>query len=100
MATLIILDRPDARNIPWFAMGVPWSLEDRATDIDIESGLDQNRLVGQRCADWIRARRGDDAIQLVATRNYIEPRTALYVHWLLFRDDTLATQFLDAFPKY
>jgi hypothetical protein len=100
MATLIILDRPDPRHIPWFEMAVPSSLVDRATYIDIEDGLDRNRLVGQRCLDWIRARRGDNGIGLVATRNFIEPRTALYVNWLLFRDDTLATQFLEAFPKY
>jgi hypothetical protein len=100
MATLIILDRPDARHIPWFAMAVPASLEDRAVDIDIEAGLDQNRLVGRRCADWIRAHRGDNGIGLVATRNYIKPRTALYVNWLLFRDDALATEFLEPFPQY
>jgi hypothetical protein len=100
MATLIILERPDARHIPWFAMGLPWFLEDRAADIDIETGLDQDRIVGRRCADWVRAYRGDNAIRLVATRNFIEPRTALYVTWLLFRDETLATQFLDAFPRY
>jgi hypothetical protein len=97
MATLIILDRPDSRHIPWFAMGVPASLEDRAVNLDIEAGRE---VVGRRCADWIRAHRRDNAIRLVATRNYIEPRTALYVNWLLFRDDTLATQFLEAFPKY
>jgi hypothetical protein len=95
MATLIILDRPDARHIPWFAMGVPSSLEDRAVDIDIEVGLDQNRIVGRRCLDWIRAHRGDNGIGLVATRNYIRPQTALYVNWLLFRDEPLATEFLD-----
>jgi hypothetical protein len=100
MATMIILDRPDARHIPWFAMGVPWFLEDRAADIDIETGLRQNGLVGRRCADWIRAHRGDNGIGLVATRNFIEPRTALHVTWLLFRDDTLATQFLEVFPRY
>jgi hypothetical protein len=100
MATLIILDRPDARHIPWFEMGVPLALEDRAFDIDIEAGLDQNRIVGRRCLDWIRAHRGDNAIRLAATRKFIEPRTALYVHWLLFRDEALATQFLDAFPRY
>jgi hypothetical protein len=100
MAMLVILDRPDARHIPWFAMGVPWSLEDRAVDIDIVAGLDQNRLVGRRCADWIRAHRDKNAVRLVATRNHIKPRTALYVHWLLFRDDTVATEFLEAFPQY
>jgi hypothetical protein len=98
MATLIILDRPDARHIPWFAMGVPWSLQDRAVDID--AGLHHNGIVGRRCLDWIRAHRGDNAIRLVATRNYVEPRTALYVTWLLFRDEALATEFLEAFPKY
>ena len=100
MATLIILDRPDPRHIPYFAMGVPSALEDRAVPLDIEAGLDQNRLVGRRCADWIRAHRGDNGIGLVATRNFVKPQTALYVNWLLFREDTLATQFLDAFPKY
>jgi hypothetical protein len=100
MATLMILDRPDARHIPWFAMGVPLALEHRAVDIDIETGLRQNGLVGRRCLDWIRAHRGDDTIRLVATRNFIRPRTALYVHWLLCRDDTVATEFLEAFPQY
>ena len=100
MATLIILDRPDARHIPYFAMGVPLALEDRAVDIDIEAGLDQNRIVGRRCADWIRGHRSDNAIGLVATRNYLKPQTALYVNWLLFRDEPLATEFLQTFPKY
>jgi hypothetical protein len=100
MATLIMLDRPDPRHILWFAMGVPLALEDRATDIDIEAGLDQDRIVGRRCLDWIRAHRGDNGVGLVATRNYIKPRTALYVNWLLFRDETLATEFLEAFPQY
>ena len=87
MATLIILDRPDPRHIPWFAMGVPWSLEDRATDIDLEAGPHETRIVERRCLDWIRAHRGDSAIRLVATRNFVQPRTALHVNWLLFRDD-------------
>jgi hypothetical protein len=100
MATMIILDRPDARHIPWFAMGVPSSLEDRATELDIEAGLDQNRIVGRRCLDWIRAHRGDNAIRLVTTRNHVKPRTALYVNWLLFQHDALATEFLVAFPQY
>jgi hypothetical protein len=100
MATLIILNRPDARHIPWFAMGVRSALEDRAVDIEIEIGLQQNGLVGRRCADWIRAHRSDNAIGLVATRNYIKPQTALYVNWLLFRDEPLATEFLNAFPRY
>jgi hypothetical protein len=87
MATLIILDRPDVRHVPYFAMGVPWALEDRAVDIDIDADLDQDKIVGPRCADWITAHRGEDAIRMVATRNYIKPQTALYVNWLLFRDD-------------
>jgi hypothetical protein len=100
MATLIILDRPDARHVPWFAMGVPLALEDRATDIDIAAALDQDQIVGRRCLDWVRAHRGDNAIRLVATRNFIKPQTALYVNWLLFRDDTLTTEFLVALPQY
>jgi hypothetical protein len=96
MATLIILDRPDPRHIPYFAMGVLSSLEDRAVDIDIR----HTRIVGRRCLDWVRTHRNDDAIRLLATRNYIKPQTALYVNWLRFRDEALATEFLDAFPKY
>ncbi len=97
---MIILDRPDARHIPWFAMGVPSSLEDRAADIDIEAGLDQTGLSGGDVPIGFALIAATMQSDLVATRNFIEPRTALYVHWLLFRDDTLATQFLEAFPKY
>ena len=37
---------------------------------------------------------------MASTRNYIEPRTALYVNWLLFREECLGNEFLDAFPRY
>jgi hypothetical protein len=96
MATLIILDRPDARHIPYFAMGVPLALEDRAVDIDIH----QTRIVGRRCLDWTRVHRGDDDIRFVATRNYLKPQTALYVNWALFRAEALADEFLELFPRY
>jgi hypothetical protein len=100
MATLIILDRPDSRHIPWFAMPHPSTYNDFAVDLDIDTDLYEKRIVGRRCADWVRAHRDDDAIRLVATRNYIKPRTALHMNWLLFRDEALANEFLDAFPQY
>ncbi len=98
MATLIILDRPDALHIPYFAMGVPLALEDRAKLISIS--WTRHRIVGRRYLDWVRAHRGEDAIGLVATRNYIKPQTALYVNWLLFRDEAQARRISGAFPRY
>jgi hypothetical protein len=98
MATLVILDRPDARNIPYFAMGCPETVENRVAELGIEAGLVP--IVGRRCAEWIRARRGEGGIRAIATRNYIEPKTAVYVNWALFREDALAGEFLDVFPRY
>jgi hypothetical protein len=100
MATLIILHRPEPLHIPYFAMGHASSRHNGAVPLDVETDLHEKQLVGRRCADWIRARRGESAIRLVATRNYVEPRTALYANWLLFRDESLANEFLHAFPGY
>jgi hypothetical protein len=95
-----LMDRPDCRHIPYFAMAHPSAYNNFAVHLDIETDLHEKRIVGRRCADWIRAHREGNAIRLVATRNYVVPQTALYVCWLLFRDDRLATEFLDAFPSY
>jgi hypothetical protein len=100
MATMIILDRPDSRHIPYFAMAHPSTYNDFVVHLDIDTDLHEKRIVGRRCADWVRARRDEDAIRLVATRNHVKPRTALYVNWLLFREEALANEFLDAFPQY
>jgi hypothetical protein len=100
MATLIILDRPTDLHIPYFAMGHPFSYHNGAVPLDIDTDLNEKQLVGRRCADWIRAYRGEDEIRLTSTRNYIEPRTALYVNWLLFREECLGNEFLNAFPRY
>jgi hypothetical protein len=39
-------------------------------------------------------------IDLISTRNYRHPKTAVYVHWLVFRDPALAESFLAAWPRY
>jgi hypothetical protein len=41
----------------------------------------------------------DNAIRLVSTRNFVKPRTALYMTWLLFRDEALATEFLEGISE-
>jgi hypothetical protein len=98
VVTLIILDRPSNWNIPYFAMGVRYSFENRATRLDIDTNL--TKIVGRRCADWVRDRQGDGAIRLLSTRNYVPPKTAVYAHWLSFRESPLADDFLNAFPRY
>jgi hypothetical protein len=100
MATLIILDRPSDLHIPYFAMGHPPAYRNNAVQLDIDTDLYEKQLVVRRCADWIRAHRGSSTIRLASTRNYIEPRTALYVNWFLFEEECLVHEFLDAFPGY
>ena len=46
------------------------------------------------------ARRGEQGIRLVRTRNYVGHRTALNVSWLLFRELGLANEFLRTFPRF
>jgi hypothetical protein len=98
MKTLVLLDRPKDLNIPYFALGVPPSRENFAREGDV--GAELSRLVGTRCADWVRAHRGNGAIKLVATRNHIPPKTAFHINWLVFTDEAIASEFLAAFPQY
>jgi len=98
VATLIILDRPSNWHIPYFAMGARYSFENQATPLDLDTNL--TKIVGRRCADWVRDREGGGAISLLETRNYLPPQTAMYAHWLSFRERPLADNFLNAFPRY
>ncbi len=79
-------------------MGVPASRESRVERGNIESDL--VKLVGRRCATWVRARLERDVIELIHTRDYIPLQTAFYAKWLLFRDEAAATAFLEAWPRY
>jgi hypothetical protein len=98
MATLIILDRPKNLSIPYFAMGSRLSFENRAAPLDLNTEL--ARIVGRRCTDWVRDRQVGGAIRLLVTRNYLPPKTAVYVSWLSFHENSLADDFLNVFPLY
>lgn len=98
MATLIIIDRPKNLNIPYFAMGSRLSFENWAAPLDLDAKL--AKIVGRRCTDWVRDRQGGGAIRLLETRNYLPPKTAVYVNWLSFHEKSLADDFLNVFPRY
>jgi hypothetical protein len=55
-------------------------------------------MVGRRCAAWVTENR--DKVDLISTRNYLHPKTAVYAHWLAFSDPTLAESFVAAWPRY
>ena len=79
-------------------MPVPRSRESYAQRLDIETDL--ARLVGRSCAAWINARPDGPKIELIATRNYVPPQTAFYATWLVFGDEAVAGEFLDAYPQF
>jgi hypothetical protein len=80
---LVLLGTPRELHIPYFAMTVPSSRENRAERLDL--GTDLARLVGRRCAAWIKMRPEHSNIELIATRNYIPAQTAFHAAWLRFR---------------
>ncbi|HSF24265.1 MAG TPA: hypothetical protein VLE20_08575, partial [Blastocatellia bacterium] len=53
-SSLILIGSPRELHIPYFAMGVRWLRENRVERLDL--GTDLDRLVGRRCAAWIKAR--------------------------------------------
>jgi hypothetical protein len=95
---LVLLGVPCERHIPYFAMAVPRSRESYAHRLDIETDL--VGFVGRRCAAWVRARSTGAKIELIATRNYLPPQTAVYAKWLCFREEGSAADFLDAYPQH
>jgi hypothetical protein len=95
---LVLLGTPRDLHIPYFAMGVPRSRENRVARLDL--GTELARLAGRRCAAWITARADQDEIELIATRNYLPPQTAFYATWLRFRDNRVAEEFLDTYPQH
>ena len=59
---LVLIGVPRELHIPYFAMGVPRSREDRIERLEL--GTDLARLVRRRCAAWIEARTERDRINL------------------------------------
>ena len=94
-SSLILLGSPRELHIPYFAMGVRWLRENRVERLDL--GTDLTRLVGRRCAAWIKARTERDRM---ATRNYVAPQTTFCATWLVFGDEAAATEFMDAYPQH
>ncbi len=66
---LILLDTPCELHIPYFAMPLPASRENEIARLNIDSDL--IKIVGRRCAAWIKARLEHDKIELVQTRDYV-----------------------------
>jgi hypothetical protein len=95
---LVLLGTPRELHIPYFAMGVRWLRENHVERLDL--GTDLARLVGRRCAAWIKARTERDRIELMATRNYVPPQTTFYATWLVFGDEAVAAEFLELYPQH
>ena len=95
---LILLGDPWELHIPCIAMPSPASRENNVQRLNIKADL--VKLVGRRCAAWIKARLDRDVIELIETRDYIPRQTAFYSKWLLFRDEAAAAAFLDVCPHY
>jgi hypothetical protein len=97
-SSLILIGSPRELHIPYFAMGVRWLRENRVERLDL--GTDLARLVGRRCAAWIKARTERDRIELMATRNYAPPQTTFCATWLVFGNEAVATEFLHTYPQH
>ena len=95
---LVLLGSPRELHVPYFAMAVPRSRESYVERPDL--GTDLARLVGRRCAAWIKARADRDGIELIRSRNYLPPSTAFYATWLVFGDETAGSEFLDTYPQH
>ena len=95
---LVLIGVPRELHIPYFAMGVPRSREDRIERLELGTVL--ARLVGRRCAAWINARAEGAKIELIATRNYIPPQTTFHATWLVFGDEAVVGEFLGTYPQH
>jgi hypothetical protein len=104
---MILVSKPKALHIPYFAMeGEPknhiWNL-DLAFELDNRGSPkpDEERLFGRKTVAWIRERLDHGAsIQLYGTRDYIPKQTALHLKWLALWDDALRDEFLNTWPHY
>ena len=92
---LILLGTPRDLHIPYFAMPAPSSRENRIARLNLDAEL--FKLVGRRCAAWVKAQKDQDKIRLVETRNYVPRQTAFYVTWLVFENEAASLEFLERF---
>ena len=95
---LVLVGTPHHSHIPYFATGIPSLRENSVEHMDL--GTELVRFVGRRCAAWIGARARGHTISLVATRNYSPPQTTFHATWLQFRDEAVASEFLDTYPQH
>ena len=95
---LVLLGTPRDLHIPYFAMGIPSPRENSVTQLSIDGEL--AKLMGRRCAAWVKAKTDQENIRLVETRNYVPRQTAFYAHWLLFEKEAAFLEFLEAFPHH
>lgn len=94
---LVLLSKPWELNIPYFAIGDPHSRENSITSLGVGKS---SKLASHRCGAWIDARKNQDKIALIETRNYFPPKTAFYAQWLQFQNESAFLEFLQTFPHY
>jgi hypothetical protein len=67
--SLVLLDRPEYLNIPYFSMPDPSSRENQFARLSLTA---LPKMVGRPCSAWVNEHR--DNIQLIRTRNYLPLR--------------------------
>jgi hypothetical protein len=86
MTNLILVSKPNALNIPYFAMSR--EPQNHIWNLDLAAALaspgspkpGDGRLFGRKTVAWIRERLGTGAsIQLYGSRNYVPKQTALHL---------------------
>jgi len=97
MRKWIALKTPEELNIPYFALPVPSSREDR---IDRTTSSMHSRYLSRAQRAWLRANGLTESARVISTRNYDPPKTAVYVDWLVFFTEESAEAFLTAFPSF
>jgi hypothetical protein len=95
---IILLGTPRELNIPYFAMGSSHAKENCITRLGLDNKL--SKFMGRRCIAWINARKNQEKITFVETRNYVPPKTAFYADWLLLESEAAFRDFLQTFPHY
>ena len=102
MMVLVLLDRPEYLNIPYFAMPDPSSRENRFTRLNLNS---VSKMVGRRCAAWLTEHRdkvefitppfqgNGGAITLVAgARNLLDLQLRELLKTTIVREEATSTR--------
>jgi hypothetical protein len=97
MQKWIALNTPEELNIPYFALPVPSSRENR---IDRTISSTHSKYLSHAQRTWLRANGLTKSTRIVSTRNYDPPKTAVYVDWLVFDAEQWADVFLELFPSF